>query len=287
MAKKNTKPESRSEAEDFVDYERRQYAREWQVSATHFAQTGVYRWMADRMSVTGLVLEIGCGVGESTLELARRGNRVVAVEENTACIRRARVLLERAGIETAVLSRGSVTPLGPQQHRITYSKVERVPAATVVLIEGNLLSDTHLVEYLDSIGPFDAVACWLIGAHAAMGSNKSIDFSIVKTSSDYRVLVQNDVYLHADRLLRPGGVLHIVDRSSSSAQAVLDDTRQNHQLQADITSLVVTDVEHTPYTEPQGDGSVQMIRVLPDNSHVPAEGDFSLVSVRTTKPLPG
>src|ERR1035437_8995993 len=169
--KKSNLPQPRCEVENFVDFERRNYAREWEISSKYLAETGCYAWMADELNVSGLLLEVGCGNGLSTIELLRRGNRVVAIEENTACMRRAKRAIEEVSFRVKAVPRGSFKALNAKQHKITYGDVDATTMGDfdAVLIEGNLFDDPKLQVYLRSIAPFDGVVCWLIGTHGGMG----------------------------------------------------------------------------------------------------------------------
>ncbi|SDZ43078.1 hypothetical protein SAMN05518669_1351 [Variovorax sp. YR634] len=283
--KKPKKVPVRSRGENLIDFERRKYSREWGLSSAHLAKSGCYSWMADKLGVSGALLEIGCGNGLSTIELVRRGNCVVAIEENTACIRRAKLAIEEAGFRVATASRGVFGDLRDKKHKITYREVE-APALDkfdALLIEGNLLDDPSLHAYLLSLPPFDGVVCWLIGTHGGMGLNVSVDTELVQTSADYRLLVQNEAYEYSDDWLKLGGVLHIVDRVHSISPALIEDTLENHKEQAGITSLTVSDIDHRPYDEPRDNDAVQMVATLSDDHNQTEIGELSLISIRSVK----
>ncbi len=287
MNMKKPQPGKRSELEDDVDFERRQYVREWEVSSSHLAETGCYAWMADKFGGSGLLLEVGCGTGQSTLELVRRGNQVVAVEENPACLRRAKLAIEAAGYRVKALTRGLFRPLGPTSHTTLYEEVRKVklPELDVVLIEGNIFDDPRLVAFLRSTGPFDGVVCWLIGTHGGMRMNKAVSATEVQTPADYRLLVQNTVYELADDLLKTDGVLHIVDRGQSVDEVVLEETLQGHKHQASVTSLEVVEIDLRPYEESATGGAMRVGTATSDGRmDVTTErSTLSLTSVRSVK----
>jgi predicted O-methyltransferase YrrM len=52
---------------------RSRYATQWEVNSRHFFGAGYYGWMAAKLNGLHAVLEIGCGVGYSTLTLAQLG----------------------------------------------------------------------------------------------------------------------------------------------------------------------------------------------------------------------
>ena len=65
---------------------RKRYITEWGVTSSHFLNEGHYGWMSDKVDKYVRVLEIGCGVGYSTLELLQDGHKVVSIDENQACV---------------------------------------------------------------------------------------------------------------------------------------------------------------------------------------------------------
>jgi predicted O-methyltransferase YrrM len=285
--KKQSTPVRRTTAEDFVDFERRRYAKEWEITSSHLAATRCYEWMADRLGTSGLILEIGCGNGLSTIELARRGNKVIAIEENTACLKKAKRALEDAGYSVLSLPRGKVRASGPQQHQIVYADVtcSAPKDFDVVLIEGNLLKDQKLFEYLRRVAPFDGIVCWLIGTHSGMAFNSCIDFSETPSPMHYRLKVQNSIYEIADVLLRASGVLHIVDRGQTpTSQELIDDFFSSHKDQASVTSIVPTDFDHRSYEEPPHEDATKMIVTIPVQGSLESITGVSLLSVRSLKP---
>src|SRR5688572_27779074 len=123
MSKNKTLRMASTEAENFVNFERRKYAREWEASSAHLAGQDAYVWMAEKLAVSGHILEIGCGTGRSTTELLRRGNKVIAVEENANCASRARDYVQEVGYRVKFLSRGSFRSIDSQSHAISYGAV--------------------------------------------------------------------------------------------------------------------------------------------------------------------
>lgn len=288
MAKKKlSKPIPRTAAENFVDFERRQYAKEWEITSNHLAETGCYKWMAEKFGTSGFVLEIGCGNGLSTIELIRKGNTVVAIEENTACLRRAKQAIEKAGYRVLSLARGKVRGGGPRQHEIIYEEVicSALHDFDVVLVEGNFLKDQKLFEFLHRTAPFDGIVCWLIGTHSGMAFNSCIDLNETPSPMHYRLKVQNFIYETAEDLLKPTGVLHIVDRGQTpTSQVLIEDFLSSHKDQASVTSIVPTDFDHRPYEEPDHENATKMVVTIPVRGCLESVTGLSLLSVRSIKP---
>ncbi|WP_122518590.1 methyltransferase domain-containing protein [Pseudomonas viridiflava] len=268
---------------------RKQYVKSWGVnSAGHLAQ-GHYSWMAAKLDGYPLTLEIGCGVGHSTLALLKQGHRIVCVEENPNCIAATEHLVTEQGYSVEVVRRGSPQSVDDNSYRLVYRDVGEVAGADCLIIEGDALKDPKLVDWLLTQPKFDSIACWLIGTHNARGHNVAIDRSVIPTAFEHRIFVQNRVYEMADRILRPGGILSVIDRGQTPsseflAEALLD----NHRDQASVTSLNVESLDHIPHEESQADGAIQMMLTLPANGldEYAANGSstISLCSITSVKP---
>ena len=48
------------------------YAQSWKQDSEYFNANGYYKWMANKLPESGIVLEIGCGLGYSTASLLNR-----------------------------------------------------------------------------------------------------------------------------------------------------------------------------------------------------------------------
>lgn len=285
MGKKKSVEPAQSKAENFVNHQRRKYANEWDASSENLASQAVYEWMAEQLGTTGFVLEIGAGTGRSTLELQKRGNKVISVEENPNCLSRTRRAIEAAGYKVVSVPRGTIRPIDSSYHAISYREIKQLKSEDwdVLLIEGNVIRDDHLVKFLKAVGQFDAVVCWLIGGHGAMRFNRSIDFEGVDDPSEYRLFVQNTVYELADELVKSGGVLHVVDRAFGVTPAMIDDWLRSHRDQATGTSLAVEPIESRPYREASADGAMGMGISLPSGELKTNFSDTFLISVRSVK----
>lgn len=268
---------------------RKAYIKSWGINSEGHLAQGHYPWMAERVKGFPRTLEIGCGVGHSTLALLQQGHTVVCVEENPQCIAATRKRLADEGFCVEVIARETPVSLDENAYRLIYSEIPEAPEADCLLIEGDALNDPALEAWLERQPKFDAVACWLLGTHDARGHNVAIDLALMRTAYEHRIFVQNRVYEIADRILRSGGVLSVIDRAQTpTTQDMVDKLLQHHREQASVTSLVVQPVEHTPHVESEQQGAMRMMTTQPLDAAMAFTPDdpptMSLCSTTSVKP---
>lgn len=217
---------------------RKGYADKWIADESAFADGDHYIWMASLLSEYQRVLEIGVGNGSSTLALVKTGHFVIGVDENPACVKRAERRLMDSGFKVKTLFRGEIKPTPKEDtYELKYSKVtHQIAEEQVLLIEGCVPYDERLLGWLEGQTPFDAVACWLIGTHDARHADVNVNKDNISSPHLYRLSVQNPLFVRASKLLRPGGVLHIIDRGKPDGAEQILSARQD---QASPTPLLV------------------------------------------------
>jgi len=123
----------------------------------------------------------------------------------------------------------------------------------VNLFEGDILTDDEVEEFLCTQPKFDAVAVWLVGTHPLRFECYNIHELNIQNTGDYRLFVQNKAYELANRILRIGGVLHIIDRGEiPTTEELRNDCLNSHREQANgmHTSMEVQEtLEFNEYTE--------------------------------------
>lgn len=267
---------------------RRRYAEHWEVSSKHFFDAGYYDWMAGKVSGQQHVLEIGCGVGYSTLSLAQRGHSIVAIDENPSCLMAAKEKLEGRGHSVALHLRGTVNAASEQAYEVSYRQAACDTRVDILLIEGDILNDPWVVDWIRKTHRFDAVVCWLLGTHQYRPAEHRFEEYGADDQYGYRILVQNATYELADTVLRSEGVLHVVDRGGFvNDERLIDGLRQSHRDQASVTSLVVQDIDHIRYVEAGILGAMPMVWSPPDKPIDGLENSQqypALISVTSRKP---
>lgn len=180
-----------------------QYANEWEKNSYYFSDNGHYEWMLEQLGGAELVLEIGCGAGLSTLNLATAGKKVISIEVNQAASIAAKAKLEENGISVELIQ------LEDLQHSISWSGYQ-------VKILCCDMFDEGVLKYIqrDSV---EAIICWMIGSypeHVANVLDRDYkDFEGGEMAA-YRIKVQTRCYELGRSTLKIGGVVHIVDRAA-------------------------------------------------------------------------
>ena len=253
MFKLANKSSIRNEILAVIDEQRRSYALRWsQGDASHFNENSYYDWMKGFVADYKNILEIGTGDGSSTLALARDGHNIISIEENYRCLELASEKISAEGIKCRCLYRENINAsASARNYSISYNSIDIPPEDGVTLIQGDVLNDTNLIEWLKRLSKFDAIICWLIGSHGARQPNRKISSLGLNTPELYRLKTQNTIYELADEILRENGILHIVDRGPSlDSEELRNSCIEGHKEQAEPTSLKFEKLDCLPYDLP-------------------------------------
>ena len=265
------------------------YNRRWQTNSAAFEAQGCYSWTAS-IALTrapSLLMDVGCGDGRGIKALLQTpaGNslRVIGIDENISCLRAAAGNLRSTGFSVELLDRTQVE-ITYGKHSYTYGPIAPIGQSQVTLLQSDILTDPHLESYIQSLGKLDAITVWLIGTHFDRDNCADIAHLHIASSRDYRLRVQNSVYAQADRLLKTGGVLQIVDRGEvPKTQLLIDDTLNAHRDQASVTSLTVTELKFMEYQEPITQIRVAMQPSPGTSGRVPDLTQTAMTSVLSTR----
>ena len=268
--------------------EKSEYRDYWSSNSAHMEKQGCYAWMAEQLRPLrpSRVLDIGCGTGEGLLALLSAfGPEIVSLEENGACIQHASDAIATAGYAVEPVYRLAYVEHSDGTHEIARDDEPIAVSKRVAIVHADpLLNDPPLTRFLEAAPLFDAVTVWLIGTYMMRRSCRSLASLGIADGSDYRLRVQNQVYEIADRVLRPGGWLHVVDRGEPPCTPALrNDLLDSHRAQAEPTSLEVFALDYREYTEPKGRG-VRLV-ASPGTSGEKRDSDtLTTVSVLSRKP---
>jgi SAM-dependent methyltransferase len=285
----NQRPSGMNTTYPTAELEHLAYVDYWGENAKRLNQQGVYRWMADQLAHAkpANMLDIGCGTGAGVAALRTAfGCRVLSIEHNEACINVAFENLRRLNGRTTKRFRFdyAMQPNGSHVVGIDQSAVAST-SDPVCLVQGDLLlldQDRPLHALVHRNAPYDAITVWLIGTYMFRSSCATLASLQMTTPADYRVEVQNRAYELASGVLRPGGVLHIVDRAAvdpTVPAAVLE----LHRDMAEGTGLNVSAVATRNYIEGGTRGVRMVFQHESQGEMTQPLRDLQLVSVIATK----
>lgn len=172
------------------------YAAEWAQDSADISAAGGYAWMDGQLGACNQVLEIGCGSGEGTLQLAKT-RKVVSLEVNPSLLKQTHQRLLANGVSVEIVLQKALWTSTAQVRLVDISVFgSAVPSA---LGKQN----------------FDAIVCWLPGASpdlVAMSNGVATSKVERKHIRTYRENVHRRCYVLGKKCLREGGVVHTVDR---------------------------------------------------------------------------
>jgi hypothetical protein len=105
--------------------------------------------------------------------------------------------------------------------------------------------------------PVDAVTCWLLEVPRRPDVAARLDAMGLRTEDEARLALQTLVYRLADRVLRPGGVLQIVDRTTDAFdESLATGVMRLQRAQAKGTALEFASIDAKPF----GRGALVSVR---------------------------
>jgi SAM-dependent methyltransferase len=204
------------EIQNIVRAARQTYSNEWFESSKAYLEKGFYKWCLNSIEGKHRVLEIGCGVGFSTIEIINANHVVVSIEENPSMLDFTEKNLKESNIEFKSVRRERFLST-ENGYNIEYSSINDViDQSHNTIIEGNILTDYNLRNWLVRNPPFDAVICWFMGVHGAIAKNDEIRSNLNLTEYEpmrYRQSVHGELCKIGDLILKQGGIFNFIDRT--------------------------------------------------------------------------
>ncbi|MGP8049072.1 MAG: SEC-C metal-binding domain-containing protein [Desulfobaccales bacterium] len=271
---------------------RRVYDINWKSNAAYYTSQGCYEWMASQLKPYSpkRILDIGCGDGSGIIALLKiigsEDLTVFSLEENSECARTTQKHLDYMGYSSMTISRMVAHQTEDRKHELYIEQGKLLENTGVTIIESDiLLNDEELLTFLLRITKFDAITVWLIGSHQLRCECSNIAALRIQSSGEYRLRVQNKVYELADKILKPGGVLQIVDRGEvPNTEELKEDTLNAHRDQASVTSLKVQSLDYIIYKEPDVARKIKLTTTLGLSGRIPDLAQYAMISIISIKP---
>lgn len=157
--------------------------------------------MEEKISEKAIVLEIGCGVGYSTLTLLNNGHKVIAVDKNQFCLDMAKELV----VNKSYMISESLDDFG---------------TSDVVFLKRDVVLEEFHSEIL-SILTYDAVVCWNVGGAWNLTTLSFYSQYLLNYGLTPQQIQQNPESSYAELILwnacklvkKKGAIVHIVERS--------------------------------------------------------------------------
>ncbi len=226
-----------------------QYALEWTKSSSDHKRFSDYNWIASHLNEPAVILEIGCGSGNGTEALLKKGAKVISIEINRDLLLTAESHLKACGYQV------EVTPLSQ------INNIDLSSEAQCYLIEADVF-DSNLDSMFNIIA-FDHVLFSFFGAapaHAAAGLGVTVQSLDSEFARKYRekatlrafqfkqLCAQTCQLVVVDRIHQEKGFSakevrnfycdDLATRLGVSVGAIQIETRKNHAMQRPTTSAM-------------------------------------------------
>ena len=262
------------------------YIDRWNKNAVHFRDQGCYTWMASQLAPHSpkLILDVGCGDGSGLLAIknvCKSNPRILSCDDNINCLKMAHDKIAACGLDVKLVQRLRQIAAGENYHEMEADTDKlHIPVeyADITLVEADIIWDSEFSDFLKSWPKFDAITVWLVGTYDLKPECRNLKKPV--GGQLYRLTVQNNVYQLADKILRVGGVLQIVDRGESPKEDFLkQDTIQSHQEQAQGTSMEFLDLQSKDYDEPAQGAGITMVKAIGKSGRIPDLTQLAMSSI--------
>lgn len=197
------------------------YCSLWGKSAREIEDQGIYDWAAnDALQFVGAdqtILEIGCGVGLSTLKIVNilKPSKLIGIDSNHDCAKTTHRLLSTSGIASKHVERIKHKDTHDGYTSKAQGRIKTGMYANIIEAEILQLDDTELFEALKNAHPL-VLLLWFCGGGAAQNRRSPREFPLIpfekggSYEANYRHTIQARCFYIANLLTVPK--VHIVDR---------------------------------------------------------------------------
>lgn len=266
----------------------RTYLDRWKANAENFRSQNCYEWMASQIQPfqPKRILDIGCGDGSGIIALSSvlKSPQILSLDDNPECLAHARDRCASSGLKPDCIDRFVFSAEG-QSHLISTAHNKFRFESPITFIEGDLLWDKELLEFILALPKFDAITVWLLGTYDIKIECSNIaHLRAFSEVGKYRRLSHERIYHLADKILRPGGLIQFVERSiSTDAKRLREMNEMEHSDLSAGTGLRLREYGMMNYLEAGGKTRVTMVACHSEGSVVKDETPLALSSIIAVK----
>lgn len=236
--------------------ERIRYSKDWQLSAEHFYSNNAYEWMAGNISEYTFILELGSGTGQSTVSLLENNHKVICIEKNEYCIRKAKKTIRSNGY--------------------SYSdNIDKYDEVDVIILNIDIC-DLDVSQH-PVFKDIDVVICWNVGTHWSKEMLSRYSPEMQRYGLTVSQIMENYSSSYAEfiiwKALGLGSELdvptHLIDRNPYNLDIYSDSYFIDLKEEFDYTEIVFNSLESTSLSgggrqlvTPLGEESDEMIRLF-------------------------
>lgn len=185
--------------------EKQKYASDWEKSSDDFVKQNIYNKLSEQLSSFPIILEIGCGTGQSTLSLLENGHGVICIEQNDECLVKAQERIRNTNFTVK-------------------DNPKKLKQGEVYFILGDVTDCVFMNNLLSNIDILNVVLCWNVGTYWDIERKDIINKLLKQWNFDDRYIneMPESAYVELIILIAcqiakiQSCALHIVDRGTKN-----------------------------------------------------------------------